>query len=532
MSVRLSVALSAVLLLAVLAGGCTFPGKASRPDAPGSPEGLEQQGDQALRDGRPDAAAQFYLQAGRAGLPPGRAGLKAGRALSAMGQWEQALQALDAAAKADPKSSEIALLAGYAALRLGRYDLAEKDLRRSLSLRDDSVLARSLLGVSLNRQGRAEEALPELDKALELAGPEASILNNKGLALYMLGRHAQAEEALRQAATLDPLPRHRNNLALALCRLGRFPEAYEQFRLAEGDAAAHNNLGCCFLDAGQPQKAQESFEKALALSSGLYKPAAENLQRMGKPVPQRPEPQGARPSLQESALNDELAARPGPPQPQAALQAGASQASPGVRAARSGQEAPFAGLPPGMVVGAQPPAQAPAQVPGQVQVVPMMPAQGQPQAVQPQPGQLPSLAVRPQIEQVQPGPVPPAAPGVQPGASGEAPGQPAKRVVTNVTGLESGGEIRLMVAAGGPVDPAQARLEAAADGLTLILPGAWGFQGQVVNYGAGGLLERVTAEERADGVWVRVRYKQGVPRPQGRPAAESIPQGLAVVVGK
>lgn len=485
-------ALAAALLLAL--AGCTFPGKASRDTAPAGAEALERQGDEALQGGRPDAAAQFYAQAGRAGLPAGRAGLKLGRALVALGQWDQAYAVLDQAAKADPKAFEIPLLAGYAALRAGQYEAAAQRLRQAVALREDSVLGHSLLGVALNRQGKAEEALPEFEKALAVAGPEASILNNKGLALYMLGRYPQAEEALRQAAALDPQARHRNNLGLALCRLGRFPEALEQFRLADGEAAAQNNLGCCYLDAGQPQKAQESFEKALAASPGAYKPASDNLARMGRSAPPRsaeaqaPDSQG-RPLLQESALTDELAARPGPAQARPAGQASA-----------------------------------PAPAPNQTQAQPV----AGPGAVKPV---VESVSLAPQAPVPVPGPAPAAAP--QPAqAPAQAPGQPARRVATNVTGLESPGELRLLVSAGAPVDPALAALEPSAEGLNIVLRGAWAFQGQVVNYGAGQLLERVHVEERPDGLIIRLRYKSGAQRPKGLPIVEGIPQGLAVSVPK
>lgn len=498
-------ALAAALFLALALAGCTFPGKASREAAPGSAEALEQQGDQALQGGRPDAAAQFYAQAGRAGLPAGRAGLKLGRALVAQGQWDQAYAVLDQAAKADPKAFEIPLLAGYAALRAGQYEAAAQRLRQAVALRDDSVLGRSLLGVALNRQGKAEEALPEFDKALAVTGPEASILNNKGLALYMLGRYPQAEEALRQAAALDPQARHRNNLGLALCRLGRFPEALEQFRLADGEAAAQNNLGCCYLDAGQPQKAQESFEKALAASPGAYKPASDNLARMGRSAPpksaetQTPDSQG-RPLLQESALTDELAARPGPPQARAAGQVPGQSSVP---VPAPGQAQPVAGS------GAVKP------VVESVSLAPQAPGPAQAQAAQ----------ARPEAQAAPPQPAPAQAPG-------QASGQPERRVATNVTGLESPGELRVLVSAGAPVDPALAAFEPSAEGLAIVLRGAWAFQGQVVNYGAGQLLERVHVEERPDGLLIRLRYKSGAQRPKGPPIVEGIPQGLAVSVPK
>ncbi len=545
-STRILPALFAVLVLGFALAGCQALKKGG---ADGNAASLEKQGDAALAEGRPDAAAGYYEQAQRAGMDKARATLKRGRALIGAGQWEAAVAALAQAQAAAPKNSEPPLLAGYAALRMNKPQEAEFLLRKSLELKSDSALAHSLLGVALNRVGKPEAALEEFDRSLAISGPEASVLNNQGLTLYMLERFASAEQAFAQAVSLDPQPRYRNNQALALCRMKRFNEAFDQFKQAEGEAAAHNNVGCCYLDDNQMQQAQTHFEKAIALSPTFYKPAAENLRRMGKTPPPPPgaaaDPAAGtspRPMIHESNLNAELAAQPArkpsdTPAPAPAPLSGAPMTTSAAPAASGAQGQ--------LVLSSQ-------SVRPTVQNISPLPApQGQPgaqgQIIQGQ--SFPGQGTQGQIMQAQPGQVlvapgltpsqaPGQIPGQAPGQAGLQPGQVSPplpqgaQTVTNVTGVDSGTEFRLLVSSNPPVAPTAASVRQDGTALVLTIAGTWAFRGQVVNYGAGGLVERITTEETPQGLRIRLELRKDAPRPASAPEIEPLPQGLGLVIRK
>jgi len=61
----------------------------------------------------------------------------------------------------------------------------------------------------------------------------------------------------------------------------RYEEAFRVFKMSGGEAFAYNNVGCCFIDAGDNQRAMEFFNKSMSISPAVYKPAHANILRYG-----------------------------------------------------------------------------------------------------------------------------------------------------------------------------------------------------------------------------------------------------------
>lgn len=470
MNLARRIALSALLTCCLApAWGCVPFAKKSEAPPPPDAAALERQGDQALQEGRPEAALALYQNALKAGMPKPRVDLKSGRALLAAGSPEQALPPLRAAQAAAPDDPEPLLLLGWAGLRLGDFPEAEKRLAQAIALKPDSVQAHSLMGIAQNRLSRPEKALGEFSRALALGGPDAAVLNNMGLSAFMLGRYGVAEDSFRRAVSLDPNPRYKNNLGLALCRLKRYREAFETFKSAHGEVAAHNNVGCCYLDDGQRQMAQTHFEKAVALSPRFYKPASDNLARLGlKEGAATTAEASALPPLREQNINAELESLPARPQtPPAAIRVPTTTSSQPV-------------LPPG-------------DAPADLQAQPA-PSQNQPQAARP--------------------------------------GSAQTGNITSIDGVDTAEAYVLRVAASPVPEPSAVSASVAEGAAVLSIAGRWAFPGLVVQFGASPLVERITTEQTAQAFRIVLTFRKDAKRPAQAPVFARIPQGFSMTLGK
>jgi tetratricopeptide (TPR) repeat protein len=133
--------------------------------------------------------------------------------------------------------------------------------------------ARHDLGVALREGGDPAAGLAEL-RAVADARNDASSWNNAGLALVMLGRAGEAEDAFRRAIERDPklgdawlnaalLAGDRGDYTLALERLARG----ESLRGADPSIWYHR--GRFFEALGRVAEARDAFDRCLALAPGF-----------------------------------------------------------------------------------------------------------------------------------------------------------------------------------------------------------------------------------------------------------------------
>ena len=107
---------------------------------------------------------------------------------------------------------------------------------------------------------------------------EATLLNNLGLAYYLLGRYEDAVKSFQRALlTGSAQPKIHNNLGLALAKLNRYHDALESFRRGSNEEEAYNNLGVFYLTSGEAGNAIACFKKAIELAPRYYDKANDNL---------------------------------------------------------------------------------------------------------------------------------------------------------------------------------------------------------------------------------------------------------------
>lgn len=126
---------------------------------------------------------------------------------------------------------------GLVYLDLKNLPQAMEAFKKAIELNPEYAQAHHNLGVALAEAGRWEEAIKAYQKALAVttyANPELAY-SNMGWAYYNLDRLGEAENALRQALSLEPtLPAAHYHLGLVLLKAGRREEAKAAFRRALG----------------------------------------------------------------------------------------------------------------------------------------------------------------------------------------------------------------------------------------------------------------------------------------------------------
>ncbi|NJL25160.1 MAG: tetratricopeptide repeat protein [Calothrix sp. SM1_5_4] len=128
------------------------------------------------------------------------------------------------------------------------------------------------IGTGFLSQGQYPQAMSELLKAERLDPDNPAILNNLGLAYYVRGRWAQAEQKFERAITKAPnFSDAKNNLARVFIDRERFIDAIKILREVEGDLTypfpekTYSNLGMAYFLSGHYQKAEEYLAKSLQI---------------------------------------------------------------------------------------------------------------------------------------------------------------------------------------------------------------------------------------------------------------------------
>ena len=154
-----------------------------------------------------------------------------GQAHAQLGDFEEAVAALQRALQLDPKVAEANGSLGVIYLKQGRLPEAEAALRAELKVRPADVLSQQNLAIALDQQQKSEEAIPVLRSLLRAKPDAADARYLLGKILLAQGGAAEAVEHLEAAAQLAP-----------------------------GDANVHYQLGQAYQKLGRAAQAQQEFE--------------------------------------------------------------------------------------------------------------------------------------------------------------------------------------------------------------------------------------------------------------------------------
>ncbi|MBK6854571.1 MAG: tetratricopeptide repeat protein [Burkholderiales bacterium] len=179
-----------------------------------------------------------------------------------------------------------ALKAALQAFHAQQPAAMENHCAAALALRPESAHAQQLMGVALHLLGRHAEALPWMDRASLTQPVSTELLINRGEVLRSLQRWADAEQAFEQALTQSPGNTEAlNNLGLVLQARGRFDAAETRYRAALAERADHvealNNLGTLCQETRRPTEAEACYRQVLAQRPG-HRNALNNLATIAK----------------------------------------------------------------------------------------------------------------------------------------------------------------------------------------------------------------------------------------------------------
>lgn len=197
-----------------------------------------------------------------------------GAILRRLGRRDEALAALERAARLAPDDPEPHNILGNSLREAGRLDEAETRYRRAVALKPDFAEAHGALSLTLGQLGRADEAEASRRRALEINPNLAATDKARGAVLRDHGRLAESEAAYRRALQIDPDdPETHHNLGNTLRDLRRFKEAaacYAQaVRIRPDLAEAHFGLADALWDQDRLGEAEMSYRRALELKPGF-----------------------------------------------------------------------------------------------------------------------------------------------------------------------------------------------------------------------------------------------------------------------
>lgn len=156
--------------------------------------------------GRPDEGVELLQPLAPAGDPETLNAL--GVALAESGRPGEARSTLERVFAHDPRNPPARQNLALVALRTGNWSEAEREARRALELNDRLPLAWNYLGVALYNLGRRAEALDAWERALELRPQDFDVLYNLALVALEAGDLDRARPALARFVTEAPPERY------------------------------------------------------------------------------------------------------------------------------------------------------------------------------------------------------------------------------------------------------------------------------------------------------------------------------------
>ena len=193
-----------------------------------------------------------------------------GGAYNATGRTTEAIAELKKALELSPNSDEAYRRLGNAYADTGQKDQAIQALQKATDLNPYYWLNQSALGNAYFEFGDYDKALKQYQAVTQLEPENAAGYDNVGSVYSRMGRYEESIKAYQKALQLQPYAGTYSNLATAFFYLKRYPEAVQMFEKAAemnpGDQTVVGNLADAYRWAGQKDKANATYDKAIALA--------------------------------------------------------------------------------------------------------------------------------------------------------------------------------------------------------------------------------------------------------------------------
>jgi eukaryotic-like serine/threonine-protein kinase len=196
--------------------------------------------------------------------------LALGNAYFATGRTNEAIAELTSALELAPNSDDAYRRLASAYRRAGNNEEAVRMVQKAVDLNPYYWHNHNALGGTYWLLGDYEKAAAAFRRVIQLEPDNVNGHNDLGAAYLQTGRYREASEAFEKSLALQPTADSYTNLGIALAWQGRFPEALPAFEkaveLAPNVDGWLSNLADGYRWVGQPDKAKETYEQAIALA--------------------------------------------------------------------------------------------------------------------------------------------------------------------------------------------------------------------------------------------------------------------------
>jgi protein O-GlcNAc transferase len=234
------------------------------------------EGRQKEAQGRLAEACELYRRAVAAAPQLATAHLNLGIGLAAAGDAEGAIRSYESALSLDPGEPYASYNLGCLLFMRGELARAEELLRSALGRKPGFAEAHVALANVLDARHEPAAAAAQLELALKQRPDFAGAWHNYGIVLKNMGRLAEAEQAVRRAAGIDPAcgpGTVLNDIGIAHAANGAPADAERVFRdaiaLQPGAADAYASLALLLASLGRLDEGLACLQSGLARAPGV-----------------------------------------------------------------------------------------------------------------------------------------------------------------------------------------------------------------------------------------------------------------------
>jgi tetratricopeptide (TPR) repeat protein len=197
--------------------------------------------------------------------------LKLGEDRLALGQFDQAVAALEQAAQSQPKDLKVNYTLAQAYQKAGQLDKAEAAFKLLADLNPtDATTYYSQIVKMYDEAGRNENAIEAAKKVIELSPKSEIAVFNLGIMYQKLKRYDEAIATFRQAIQVKPdYDAAYYNIGLCYSWLKNYKESIDAFKnyvaLVPDSADAWLNIGVGYMQLKQFEPALEPLKKAVEI---------------------------------------------------------------------------------------------------------------------------------------------------------------------------------------------------------------------------------------------------------------------------
>jgi eukaryotic-like serine/threonine-protein kinase len=192
-----------------------------------------------------------------------------GNVYTASGKGAEAVSELKRALQLAPNSDDGYRGLGKAYLALGQKDLALQAYQKAIELNPYYWVNYNYAGLAYSNLGEYDKALAAFQRIIELEPDNSFGYLNTGMVYFQQGKYDQCIRFFQKSLQIQPHYMTYSNLGTAFFFLKRYAESVPMFEKAvemnQNDSMMMGNLADAYRWSGQPDRANATYERAIAL---------------------------------------------------------------------------------------------------------------------------------------------------------------------------------------------------------------------------------------------------------------------------